>query len=66
MNTLKGTSAGIADYVATAFLSLRAPEGSAAISLLSDKYEIASVATLPRNDKGSYKELIVMKRFYNF
>src|SRR5690606_12106516 len=38
------------DFIANIFLSLRAPAGSAAISLLSSRYEIASVASLPRND----------------
>jgi hypothetical protein len=33
-----------------AFLSLRATEGSEAISLISIFYEIASVVPLPRND----------------
>lgn len=38
------------DGVAITSLSLRAPAGSAAISWLSDRHEIASVAALPRND----------------
>jgi len=38
------------DSAAITSLSLRTPAGSAAISLLSDRHEIASVAALPRND----------------
>ncbi len=36
--------------VAISSLSLRAPTRSVAIFFLSDRREIASVATLPRND----------------
>jgi hypothetical protein len=38
------------DCVAIPFLSLRATEGSVAISLFSIPCEIASVVSLPRND----------------
>ena len=40
----------LADCVVILGLSLQATEGSAAISLFSERREIASVVSLPRND----------------
>ena len=56
------------------YLSLRATEGSMAISLFSRHYEIASVVSLPRNDittqslrgeRFSHQSLVGFKIFFS-
>ena len=49
------------DSDSTTLLSLRAPAGSVAISLLSDRHGIASVAALPRNDNAAQSRRVCRK-----
>ena len=50
MTNIKSLDSASTDCVTIPDLSLRATKGSVAISLLSMRYEIASVVSLPRND----------------